>query len=118
AARPGDLDGEADGSVLVQPARDPLRGRVRHPHARRRGRAHRVPGLRPRALRDGAVPVPRLRSGGVAGGGAGEAVVVKALDLDVTRYARHALHADDRAWVEKNCYVDIWIEGIQRAGAP
>jgi Domain of unknown function (DUF1839) len=43
-------------------------------------------------------------------------VAVKALDLDVTRYARHALHGDDRAWVEKNCYVDIWIEVIHALG--
>ncbi|HEX8109631.1 MAG TPA: DUF1839 family protein, partial [Kofleriaceae bacterium] len=41
---------------------------------------------------------------------------MKALDLDATRHARHALHADDRAWVEKNCYVDIWIEVIHALG--
>ncbi|HEV7554538.1 MAG TPA: DUF1839 family protein, partial [Kofleriaceae bacterium] len=26
------------------------------------------------------------------------------------------LHAEDRAWVEKNCYVDIWIEVIHAIG--
>jgi len=31
-------------------------------------------------------------------------------DLDAAAYARHALHAEDRIWVEKNCYVDLWIE--------
>jgi hypothetical protein len=31
-------------------------------------------------------------------------------ELDAAAYARHPLHADDRVWVEKNCYVDIWIE--------
>lgn len=25
-------------------------------------------------------------------------------------YTPHALHADDRAWAETNCYVDVWIE--------
>ena len=25
-------------------------------------------------------------------------------------YLPHALHAEDRAWVETNCYVDVWIE--------
>lgn len=30
--------------------------------------------------------------------------------LDSTVYRRHSLHAPDRSWVEKNCYVDIWIE--------
>jgi hypothetical protein len=30
--------------------------------------------------------------------------------LDPSTYRRHALHADDRVWVEKNCYIDIWIE--------
>ena len=31
-------------------------------------------------------------------------------------YQRHALHAEDRVWVEKNCYVDIWIELIHALG--
>ena len=30
--------------------------------------------------------------------------------LYVARHARHPLHAEDRIWVEKNCYVDLWIE--------
>jgi hypothetical protein len=30
--------------------------------------------------------------------------------LDPTRYQRSPLHADDRIWPEKNCYIDIWIE--------
>ncbi len=30
--------------------------------------------------------------------------------LDPATYQRHALHANDRIWVEKNCYIDIWIE--------
>ncbi len=30
--------------------------------------------------------------------------------LDASGYARHALHADERVWLEKNCYIDIWIE--------
>lgn len=25
-------------------------------------------------------------------------------------YARHELHGEGRAWVEKNCYADVWIE--------
>ncbi|MGO8995117.1 MAG: DUF1839 family protein [Polyangiaceae bacterium] len=37
-------------------------------------------------------------------------------NLDPTTYERHALHAADRAWVEKNCYVDIWIEVIHALG--
>jgi hypothetical protein len=32
------------------------------------------------------------------------------LDLDPAAYVPHALHAPERAWVEKNCYIDIWIE--------
>ena len=31
-------------------------------------------------------------------------------------YARHALHADDRLWVEKNCYVDVVIELLHTLG--
>ena len=37
-------------------------------------------------------------------------------NLDPTTYERHALHAADCAWVEKNCYVDIWIEVIHALG--
>lgn len=28
----------------------------------------------------------------------------------------HHLHREDRAWVEKNCYVDVWIEAIHALG--
>jgi hypothetical protein len=30
--------------------------------------------------------------------------------LDPVTARRHLLHAPDRIWVEKNCYIDIWIE--------
>jgi hypothetical protein len=30
--------------------------------------------------------------------------------LDPAQYRRHALHADTATWVEKNCYIDLWIE--------
>jgi len=36
--------------------------------------------------------------------------------LDPSAYRRSALHAEDRIWVEKNCYVDIWIELIHALG--
>ncbi|HXI59332.1 MAG TPA: DUF1839 family protein [Polyangia bacterium] len=36
--------------------------------------------------------------------------------LDPSTYQRHALHAEDRAWVEKNCYIDIWIEVLHAQG--
>jgi hypothetical protein len=32
------------------------------------------------------------------------------------RYRRSALHADERLWVEKNCYVDIWIGVLHALG--
>jgi hypothetical protein len=41
---------------------------------------------------------------------------MKVLDLDADRYTRHMLHAEDRVWVEKNCYVDIWIELVHALG--
>ena len=31
-------------------------------------------------------------------------------------YTRHSLHADDRLWVEKNCYVDVVIELLHALG--
>ena len=30
--------------------------------------------------------------------------------LESAGYQRHELHAEERVWVEKNCYVDVWIE--------
>src|SRR5580692_10489085 len=30
--------------------------------------------------------------------------------LEVAGYSRHWLHSDERVWVEKNCYIDVWIE--------
>ena len=41
---------------------------------------------------------------------------IQALHLDAAAYARHSLHAEERVWVEKNCYVDIWIEVIHAIG--
>lgn len=38
------------------------------------------------------------------------------LSLDPDRYQRHALHAEERDWVEKNCYIDIWIEVLHAQG--
>lgn len=31
-------------------------------------------------------------------------------DLDTANYTRHGLHGEHNAWVEKNCYIDLWIE--------
>jgi hypothetical protein len=31
-------------------------------------------------------------------------------------YQRHPLHAEERSWVEKNCYVDIFIELVHSVG--
>lgn len=36
--------------------------------------------------------------------------------LRAAGYVRHALHADDRIWVEKNCYVDVVIELVHALG--
>ena len=36
--------------------------------------------------------------------------------LDAAAYQRSTLHAEDRVWVEKNCYVDIWIEVVHAVG--
>jgi hypothetical protein len=37
-------------------------------------------------------------------------------ELDPATYRRHPLHGEDRAWVEKNCYIDIWIEVVHALG--
>jgi hypothetical protein len=36
--------------------------------------------------------------------------------LDPANYPRSVLHAESCVWVEKNCYVDIWIEVIHALG--
>ncbi len=41
---------------------------------------------------------------------------MRVLDLDADHYPRHMLHAEDRVWVEKNCYVDSLIELIHALG--
>jgi hypothetical protein len=42
--------------------------------------------------------------------------VVAVPELDAARYQRHALHGEERTWVEKNCYIDIWIEVVHALG--
>jgi hypothetical protein len=37
-------------------------------------------------------------------------------DLDPATYRPHALHGGERAWVESNCYVDLWIEVLATLG--
>lgn len=36
--------------------------------------------------------------------------------LDASNYARSVLHAETSTWLEKNCYVDIWIEVLHAVG--
>ncbi len=36
--------------------------------------------------------------------------------LDAASYRRHALHAEPSVWIEKNCYIDVWIELIHALG--
>jgi hypothetical protein len=37
-------------------------------------------------------------------------------NLNAAAYAPHPLHAKGCAWVEKNCYVDVWIEALHANG--
>ncbi len=36
--------------------------------------------------------------------------------LDASQYSRSVLHAESCTWLEKNCYVDIWIEVVHALG--
>lgn len=38
------------------------------------------------------------------------------LSLDAATYQSHALHRGERAWLETNCYVDLWIEVLAAHG--
>jgi hypothetical protein len=37
-------------------------------------------------------------------------------NLERERYTPNALHGESAVWVEKNCYIDVWIEGLHAAG--
>lgn len=41
---------------------------------------------------------------------------VKSIPIDAKTYERHSLHAESATWVEKNCYVDVWIELVHALG--
>lgn len=41
---------------------------------------------------------------------------VRVLPLDAANYGRDTLHSEERVWVEKNCYIDIWIEVLHALG--
>jgi hypothetical protein len=52
-----------------------------------------------------------LSPGAAAAGGAGTARRLLAIPgLEADGYQRHWLHAEDRVWVGKNCYIDVWTE--------
>ncbi len=36
--------------------------------------------------------------------------------LDPATYPKHALHQSDRQWPDTNCYTDLWIEVLDKAG--
>ena len=36
--------------------------------------------------------------------------------LDTATYVPHYLHGETRAWVETNCYIDVWIEVLSALG--
>lgn len=38
------------------------------------------------------------------------------LSIDAATYQNHALHRGERAWLETNCYVDLWIEVLHAYG--
>jgi Domain of unknown function (DUF1839) len=46
--------------------------------------------------------------------GAARHVVIR--DIDAATHRPHALHSAERIWVEKNCYVDLWIELLAARG--
>ena len=92
----------ADRGRLLQLPPGPLRRGLRDRARRRRRRPHRLPRLRARADRAGAVPHPRPRPGRLAGRGPGGALarmstattgMVSLLGLDPATYVPHALHS-------------------------
>ncbi len=43
-------------------------------------------------------------------------MMVRVLPVDPATYVPHALHTNERAWTETNCYVDLWIEVLHALG--
>jgi hypothetical protein len=41
---------------------------------------------------------------------------VQVLPIEPAGYQPHVLHAEDRAWPEVNCYVDLWVELLHSLG--
>jgi hypothetical protein len=41
---------------------------------------------------------------------------ISAWNLDASNYRRHSVHSDKSAWLEKNCYIDVWIEVLHARG--
>ena len=79
----------------------------------RRDRPHRVPRLRHGAARHGSFQDARFRPARVAGRGARNSVsmsAVSVLHIDPGKYRPHSFHGEDSLWIEKNCYIDVWIE--------
>lgn len=37
-------------------------------------------------------------------------------NLDAAEYSRHAVHSSTSAWLEKNCYIDVWLELLHALG--
>ena len=58
----------------------------------------------------GSVASVALSRAAAEGHGADRRRVSAIAGLEANGYRRHALHAEDQVWVEKNCYVDVWIE--------
>lgn len=36
--------------------------------------------------------------------------------LSASTYVPHVLHKEGQAWIEKNCYIDVWIEAVHAQG--
>src|ERR1019366_5870269 len=108
--RARDLSESPDGALVVQLPSGSLRQDLRHQDSRGRNRRDRVPGLRSRAVRDGALQDARDGPFGVAGRRAQQAVAVSTVSvcafahLDPRTYVPHELHGSVRAWTESNCY--------------
>ena len=43
-------------------------------------------------------------------------MTVEVIGLDAATYQPHPVHTAERAWLETNCYVDLWIETLHALG--
>ncbi len=116
----GDFGGRANRSLFVQFPSRAFWLYIRYSNSGRSGGQYRMPRLWIGTHCDGAIQNTWLRDRRMAARNTRAYLAMSSIvalpGLSASGYKRHMLHSEERAWVEKNCYIDIWIEFIHALG--